>query len=137
MTSTHYEHFHTPGWHESAHTPVVDGKYIDPQTGHVRSASGAEYIGPPAIDIIVSSIEEQTNDCRYRAQRAFPMEGVLWQIMKIVYKQKISIDSLTAAPYAIRLVLAQKMTPEEFFQIADRVANRLGEEDGEEDERGS
>lgn len=116
---------HTPGWHGEARTPVVDGKYYDPNTGELRRASGGEYLGPPAVDIIVKSIHADTTQCVYRAARPFRVEALLWQVMKVVHERKLEIDSVVATAYAIRVILAHEITVEEFGEIAGEMVNGI------------
>lgn len=131
MTSNYQSRVYGPGWHESARTPVVDGKHIDPQTGEVRTSTGAEYSGPPAVDLYILSIEEKTMDCGFRIQTPFTVEAVLWQIMKVLHERKITIDSLTATNYAVRLLLSHEMTPDEFDQIRYAIVDGLWEENAD------
>ncbi|KAF4987445.1 hypothetical protein FDECE_15435 [Fusarium decemcellulare] len=121
----HPDEFHVPGWDEEAKRPIVDGKYNDPKTGELRTAAGYEYSGPPAVDIVVTSLHEDTTQCVYRAQRPFPVEKMLHQVMKVVHDRSLTIDSLIATTYHIRIVLAHEITPEEFSQISDEMANGI------------
>ncbi|KAF4964381.1 hypothetical protein FSARC_7680 [Fusarium sarcochroum] len=121
----HLEQFYSPGWDGDSRQPVVDGKYHDPRTGELRKAEGGAYLGPPAVDIIIMSIHEDTNHCIYRAQRAFPVESLLCQIMSIVRERKLRIDSLNATQYAIRIILAHPLQSNEFSEVADEMANGL------------
>ncbi len=115
---------HTPGWHEHHRTPVIDNKYYDPKTGELCVASGQfEYLGPPAVDIIVSSMHEDTSHCKYRAARPFAVEAVLCNVMRVVAEHKLEIDSLNATPYAVRIMLCNEMTVEQFNEVAIEMAN--------------
>ena len=89
--------FYAPSWHGDARTPVVDGKYEDPETGAIRVATDAEYYGgPPEVDIIILSIHEETRGFVYRSSRPFKVEHLLFQMVKIVNNRRIQIDSLNA-----------------------------------------
>lgn len=127
MSSTHPLEFHAPGWHDETQTPVVDGKYYDRVTGEIKSASDSdhhqEYMGPPAVDIIVRSQHVDTVKCVYRASRSFPMEALLCHIMKIVRDKKLVLDSVLATTYSIRIILAHKLTTDQFSDIAIDMAN--------------
>lgn len=121
---------HTPGWHADARTPVVDDKYYDRNTGELRVASNYQtYSGPPAVDIIINSQHEDTCRCTYRAAREFPMEALLWQIMRVVHDRKLGIDSLVATPYAIRIIICHEITVEEFRAISNEMANGIWHQD--------
>lgn len=121
----HPQEFYAPGWHGEARTPVVDGKYYDRATGELRVASGGEYGGPPEVDIIISSIHEDTTQCRFRASRPFPIEAILYHIMQVVHERKLEMDSLTATPYAIRVTLAHQLTADEFSDVSMKMANGI------------
>lgn len=126
MSSIHPLEFHAPGWHDEERTPIVDGKYYDRATGEIRLASEGdyqEYMGPPAVDIIVRSQHIDTVKCIYRASRPFPMETLLCHIMKVVGDKKLELDSVIATTYAIRVTLAHELTPDQFSEIALNMAN--------------
>ena len=126
MSSTHPLEFHAPGWHDEERTPVVDGKYCDRATGEIKLASDGdylEYMGPPAVDIIVRSQHIDTVNCIYRASRSFPMETLLCHIMKVVGDRKLELDSVIATTYSIRVTLAHELTPDQFSEIALNMAN--------------
>ena len=117
---------HGPGWHADARTPVIDGRYYDPKTGELRAATGhQEYLGPPAVDIIIRSQHEDTTQCVFRASRSFRVEALLCQMMEVVRDQKLEIDSLNATPYAIRIILCSELTVDDFYAAAFRMANGL------------
>lgn len=116
---------HTPGWHEEARTPVVDGKYENPTTGQVLIADCAQYLGPPAVDIIILSIHGDTAGCVFRAARAFKMEHLLANVVRVTSEKELDIDSLNASPYAIRVVLAHELTKDDFTGIALEMVNGL------------
>ncbi|CAI7565639.1 unnamed protein product [Penicillium crustosum] len=104
MSSTHPLEFHAPGWHDEERTPIVDGKYYDRATGEIRLASEGdyqEYMGPPAVDIIVRSQHIDT----------------------VVGDRKLELDSVIATTYAIRVTLAHELTPDQFSEIALNMAN--------------
>ncbi|UNI13277.1 hypothetical protein JDV02_000034 [Purpureocillium takamizusanense] len=126
MSLSHPLEFHCPGWHDEGRTPVVDGKYYDRATGEVRLAADGdhqEYIGPPAVDIIVRSQHIDTVQCAYRASRPFPMETLLCHIMKVVKERTLELDSVIATPFAIRIILSHELTPDQFSEIALDMAN--------------
>lgn len=136
MPLEHPLEFYGPGWHDTGHSPVVDGRYIDRSTGEIVAAPEGdhqEYVGPPAVDIIIMSIHDDTNQCMFRAARAFPMEVLLGHIVtNVIAKRKLEIDSLTATPFAIRVILAHPLTPEAFTDVALGMANGIWDhaEDG-------
>ncbi|KAM4066827.1 hypothetical protein HRG_000845 [Hirsutella rhossiliensis] len=136
MSSTwrpeHPQQFYAPGWHEDAKTPVVDGKYYDRATGEVRVADAAEYGGPPAVDIIVSSIHQDTVGCSTRAARPFPVEALLYHIMRVIHDGKLELDSLIATQYAIRVVLSHELTVDGFGDVADEMVNGIWKQEGEQ-----
>ncbi|UNI24511.1 hypothetical protein JDV02_010250 [Purpureocillium takamizusanense] len=123
---THPLEFHTPGWHAAANTPVVDGKYLDRATGQVRTAADhVEYDGPPAVDIIIRNVHESSVECVFRAARPFPLRALLCHMARLLEEKNIELDSLFAAPYAIRVTLAHEFTHEEFYDIAIEMANGI------------
>ncbi|OAQ86670.1 hypothetical protein VFPBJ_00710 [Purpureocillium lilacinum] len=125
-SSKHPEELFTPGWHDVAQTPVVDGKYYDRGTGEIRTATDhQEYSGPPAVDIIIYSIHEGTTECCYRAARPFPLRTLLCHIVQVIQERKLEIDSLFAAPYAIRIILADDLTREEFSEVTNAMVNGI------------
>ena len=133
MTSTskndHPDAFHSPGWDWEAQTPVVDGKIVDRKTGEVRTAGqDQEYIGPPAVDIVIMSLHENTNGIIYRSQRPFPVEKLLCNIMRVVHDRKLELDSLTATKYAIRIVLEHGLTRKELLEVTDLMSNGIWDE---------
>lgn len=62
--------------------------------------------------------------------------AVLWQIMKITREKKISIDPLTTIPYAVRLLLAHDMRPEEIDRTVDTIMESLRKESAESSKPG-
>lgn len=117
-----------PGWHEHAKTPVVDGKYVDRETGEIRTAEphSAEYLGPPAVDIIIQAIHADVTQCVYRASRQYPMEALLYNIMKVVKERNLEGDSIMATTYAIRITLAGNVTTVDMFSaVADEMSNGI------------
>jgi hypothetical protein len=44
-------------------------------------------------------------------------------MIRVVHDRKLEMDSLTATPYAIRLILAHKLTQEEFYEVTDKMVN--------------
>ena len=123
--SEHPDAIHTPSWDWVAKTPVVDGKIEDPKTGELRTASDTQYAGPPSVDMVIMSVHEDTTHCCYRSQRPFPVEKLLYQIMRVVHDRKLAIDSLTATTYAIRIVLAHELTVDEFYKVTDAMSNGI------------
>ncbi|EPE05912.1 hypothetical protein F503_08443 [Ophiostoma piceae UAMH 11346] len=130
--------FHAPGWHGEERTPVVDGKYIDRATGDVKTLKTAdvrddddvaqEYMGPPSVDVFVMSIHDATSSCAFRAARAFTMEVLLANIMKIVAERGLALDSVVATTYSIRVILADdKLTPDSFSDVALAFVNDVFE----------
>ena len=118
--------FHAPGWHGEAKTPIIDGKYCDRATGELRNSNNhEEYAGPPAVDIVVTSLHIDTADCAYRAARRFPMEALLCNVARVMARQKLDVDSVVATTYALRVVLAHELTPDAFSDIASEMANGL------------
>lgn len=122
--------FHAPGWHDTGHSPVVNGRYIDRTTGEAVAATDSdghqEYMGPPAVDIIVMSIHEDTTQCVFRASREFPMEALLGHIVtNVIRKRGLQLDSLTATPFAIRVILAHPLTSDAFTEVALEMANGI------------
>ena|ERR1711934_483373 len=128
MDSRHPLEFHGPGWHDEARTPVVDGKYYDPATGEIRTASDGdhqEYTGPPGVDIIIRSQHIDTVECVYRAARSLPMETLLCHIMKVIEEKKLELDSVMATTYTIRVILSHDLRSEEFIEIASAMAHGI------------
>ncbi len=128
MSSSHALEFHGPGWHDEARTPVVDGKYYDRATGEIRTASDGdhqEYMGPPAVDIVIRSQHIDTVQCVYRASRTLPMETLLGHIMKVVGEKKLELDSVIATTYTIRVILSHELGSEEFSEIASAMAQGI------------
>ena len=120
----HPNQFFSPGWDGDTHQPVVDGKYLDPKTGELRKAGNSSYLGPPAVDFIVQSIHEDSPiDCFFRAQRPVPIESMLCQVANAVCKRKLTIDSLNATQYSIRIILAHPLSKDEFMEVAFEMAN--------------
>ena len=131
-----------PTWHDIGESPVVDGRYIDRTTGTVVAAPEGdghqEYMGPPAVDVIVQSIHEDTTQCVFRAARPFPMAALLRHIVtNVIGKRKLEIDSVVATPYAIRVILAHALTPAAFSEIAMEMANGIWDHAQEEVQTGS
>ncbi|OAR00554.1 hypothetical protein LLEC1_07018 [Akanthomyces lecanii] len=128
MSSSHPLEFHGPGWHYEARTPVVDGKYYDRATGEIRAASDddhQEYMGPPAVDIVIRSQHIDTVQCVYRASRTLPTETLLGHIMNVVGEKKLDLDSVMATTYTIRVILSHEMRLEEFCEIASAMAHGI------------
>ncbi|CAK7210655.1 hypothetical protein SEUCBS140593_000904 [Sporothrix eucalyptigena] len=130
MPLEHPLEFHAPGWHDEGNTPVVNGFYIDRVTGKPVAAPDSdhhqEYMGPPCVDIIVTSIHEDTTQCVFRAARPFPMNALLCHIVSnVVGRRDLEVDSLMATPFAIRVTLAHPLTTEEFSEISMEMANGI------------
>ncbi|EHA24582.1 hypothetical protein CBS76997_6667 [Aspergillus niger] len=121
----HPDEIHTPSWHAASNRPIVDGKYNDPETGEVRNATGFEFSGPPAVDVIITNLHEDSSTSVRRVQLPFRVEALLVWIMRIVDERKLQIDSLNATPYAIRVVLAHELSGEEFAEVADVMATGI------------
>lgn len=114
---------HTPAWHPDEQTPVVDGKYYDKRTGElVVATDDSGYLGPPAVDIIITSVAHL---CLSRWARAFPVEQLLWQVMKVIKTNNLALDSLSVTPYAIRIILSSPATSAEMGHWANRMANGI------------
>ncbi|KAF7189752.1 hypothetical protein HII31_08859 [Pseudocercospora fuligena] len=119
-----YSTFHSPGWHYTHQTPVIDNKYIDRVTGEIKTATGhEEFLGPPAVDIIIRSQHEETVQCAFRAERSVPMAAMLYHIMMMMIKErKLELDSIIATKYTIRVILSHELSVEEFKEIAKEMA---------------
>jgi hypothetical protein len=122
--------FHVPGWHDAGHLPVVDDCNIDRSTGAVfdapEGAGHQEDTDPPAVDIVVMSVHENTTQCVFLGARPFPMAALLGHIVtNVIGKRKLEIDSVTATPFAIRVILAHPLTPTAFSEIAMEMANGI------------
>ncbi|CAG9944031.1 unnamed protein product [Clonostachys rosea f. rosea IK726] len=128
MASKHPLAIDSPGWHGEAKTPVIDGKYIDRKTGKICLAGphDQEFLGPPAVDIVINSIYSDDTPQVFHAQRSFPMEALLYQIMKVAKERKIALDSVTATPYAIRVILGQtEISKESFVEASLEMVNGI------------
>ncbi|KAJ2981346.1 hypothetical protein NQ176_g2085 [Zarea fungicola] len=121
----HPDEFDCPIWDYEANRPVVDGKFNDPKTGEVRIDTGAGYLGPPAVDLIITNIHGDSDFKIYRSQRPFPVETILCHIMRIVGDRSLKIDSVNATPYAIRVVLAHPLDVEAFDEVTDQMSNGI------------
>ncbi|GKZ36771.1 hypothetical protein AbraIFM66950_007968 [Aspergillus brasiliensis] len=121
----HPDEFFTPGWDAESNRPVVDGKYHEPKTGELRPAIGRQFAGPPAVDIIITNLHEESCGRVYRAQLPFRVERLLVWIMGVVEDRKLQLDSLNATPYAIRVVLAHELTGGEFTEVASTMAKGI------------
>lgn len=137
---THDLSFHAAGWHADLHTPVVDNKYYDPATGELVTTverDHHEYQGPPAVDLVITSFYEGADTCHHRAMRAFPMVALLAHILRVVDRRKLGIDTVTATPYAIRVIIADHITSDTFYKIADEMVNGIWDVkvEGEEKEK--
>lgn len=54
------------------------------------------------------------------------MEALLYQIMKVVKGGKIALDSVTATPYAIRVILGQtEISMESFLEASLEMVNGI------------
>ncbi|KAL4895028.1 hypothetical protein BDV59DRAFT_200285 [Aspergillus ambiguus] len=129
MSSTfqreHPDEIHAPAWDADTKRPIVDGKYNDPETGAVCEARGGEYSGPPAVDIVITNLHEDSAGNIYRGQRPFPVEKLLCWIIGVVEKRNLKLDSLVATTYAIRVVLAHELDQEQFLDVAGVMANGI------------
>ncbi|KJZ73141.1 hypothetical protein HIM_07525 [Hirsutella minnesotensis 3608] len=132
MSLSHPLAFHAPGWHDEERTPIVDGKYHDRATGEIRLAPDGdhqEYLGPPAVDVVIRSQHIDTLQCAYRTSRPFPMQTLLCHIMRVVGDKNLELDSVTATPYAIRIILSHELTPDQFSEVALDMVNGVWEHD--------
>lgn len=119
------EDFHPVHWDAEAKRPIVDGKYSDSKTGGLRTSTGAVYTGPPSVDIIIMNLHEDSNGGIYRATRPFPVEKLLFHIMRIVHERGLQIDSVNATAYAIRIILAHELKKEAFIEAAHAMLNAM------------
>ncbi|CAH0002501.1 unnamed protein product [Clonostachys byssicola] len=121
--------FHDPGWHGELRTPVVDGKYIHPKSGELRDIkdddSPGYYCGPPAVDIVIQNVAAKGT---FRKAQAFPMEGLLSVIMGVVREKNLSLDSIMATSYTIRVILSHEMTDEQYKEVAMRMIYGISDE---------
>ncbi|KAF9882815.1 hypothetical protein FE257_005122 [Aspergillus nanangensis] len=124
----HPDEIHTPVWDADTERPIVDGKYNDPETGTVREASGGQYSGPPAVDIVITNLHQESAGSIYRAQRAFPAEKLLCWIMRVVEKRNLKLDSLVATLYAIRVVLVHELDQDKFIEVSSVMTNGIWDE---------
>ncbi|PYH94517.1 hypothetical protein BO71DRAFT_398798 [Aspergillus ellipticus CBS 707.79] len=124
----HPDELHVPGWHAESNRPIVDGKYHDPATGELRAATGHEYAGPPAVDIVITNLHEASAGRIHRAQLPFRVEKLLGWMMRVVEERKLQLDSVNATPYAIRVVLAHGLDGEQFSEVAGVMANGIWED---------
>lgn len=83
----------------------------------------------PDVDIIISNLHAETAHCLYRAVRPFPVEALLYRIMRVVYNKKLEIDSLTATQYTIRVILSHELTVAEWEKVVDEMANGIWDQD--------
>lgn len=128
MSSTSGDEFHAIYWDAEANRPIVDGKYIDPKTGELRPSTGAAYTGPSSVDIIIINLHEDSNEGIYRATRSFPMEKLLFHMMRIVHERELQIDSVNATAYAVRIIMAHELKKEEFIEAAHAMLNAIWDE---------
>ncbi|KAM6510089.1 hypothetical protein FALCPG4_017717 [Fusarium falciforme] len=119
------DEFHPIHWDAEANRPVVDGKYNDPKTEELRTSTGTVYTGPPSVDIIIMNLHEDSNEGIYRATRPFPVEKLLFHMMRIVHERELQIDSVNATAYAIRIILAHELKKEEFIEAAHAMLNAI------------
>ncbi|CAG9939670.1 unnamed protein product [Clonostachys rosea f. rosea IK726] len=122
--------FHDPGWHGVLKTPVVDGKYIDPKSGELRTITNDDtspgyYSGPPAVDIVIQNV---ATDGIYRMAQPFPMEALLSVIMGVIKEKNLSLDSVMATSYTIRVILSHEMTKEQYREIARKMMHGIRDE---------
>jgi hypothetical protein len=126
--------FHAGLWDYDHKRPIVDGKFEHPVTGLVTTASKGSYsyLGPPNVDIVVMNLHEKA-DC-YRAARPFPVERVLWHVMKVIKEMGLQFHSVNATPYSVTIVLASDLEgkkyheDEGFLAVASRISNGLWNE---------
>lgn len=107
-------------------TPIVDGKYYHPITNELKTAVGHEvYSGPPAVDMVISSLHAETGGCIMRAARPFAVEALLWEVTKVIHEYDLPIDSMMVTTYATRVVIAHELTVEEFYEISGKMTNGI------------
>ncbi|KAF8861064.1 hypothetical protein BDZ45DRAFT_800280 [Acephala macrosclerotiorum] len=140
--------FHSGVWDATSKRPIVDGKFEHPITGALTPATGDRYCGPPDIDILITNIHESGGTesspppnhpfCGHLlSARPFPLEKVLWQVMKVVNEEGLEVHSLNAGSYGVTLVLAHEFKEGKgkgFREVADMMSNGLWEEDEEKEE---
>lgn len=119
--------FHSPPWHEDERTPIVDNKIISRNTGELLPGNGAGYLGPPAVDIVISNIHCDAEGYVSRNTRAFPVEKLLWQVMKVIEANDLEILSINVTTYSINVMLAHPATPSQMREWSDRMANGIWE----------
>ncbi|RMJ17216.1 hypothetical protein CDV36_003121 [Fusarium kuroshium] len=122
------DRFNPVYWDAEANRPIVDGQYNDPRTGELRTSTGAAYMGPPSVDIIIMNLHQDSNEGIYRATRPFPMEKLLFHMMRIVHERGLQIDSINSTAYAIRIILAHELKKEEFVETAHAMLNAIWDE---------
>ena len=86
--------------------------------------TGPEFLGPPAVDIVISSIAEPSLGSVWRCARRYPVQTILWEMMRLIHERQLEIDSLMVTKYAIRLVLAHEMTEEECREVSIAMTDR-------------
>ncbi|KAF4979197.1 hypothetical protein FZEAL_4570 [Fusarium zealandicum] len=59
------------------------------------------------------------------AQRPFPFEKLLFQIMRVVQDRELKAASLIATAYAIPILLAHELKLEEFKSVANDMASGI------------
>ncbi|KAJ4320928.1 hypothetical protein N0V84_005632 [Fusarium piperis] len=126
--SLHGDEFHPVHWDAKAKRPIVDDKYNDPKTGELRTSTRAIYMGPPSVDIIIMNLHEDSNEGIYCATRPFPVEKLLFHMMRIVHEHGLQIDSVNATAYAIRIILTHELKKEEFIEAAHAMLNAIWDE---------
>ncbi|KAL2674093.1 hypothetical protein Neosp_012539 [[Neocosmospora] mangrovei] len=115
-------------WDAEDKRPIVDGKHNDPQTGELRISTGAAYSGPPSVHIIIMNLHEDSNEGIFSATRSFPMEKLLFHMMRIVHERNLQVDSVNATQYAIRIILAHELNREEFNEAARAMLGAIRDE---------
>jgi len=123
FTAKHPDEFYPSGWDSEAKRPVVGGKYEDPATGELRDACGITTGGPPSVDLFVSNVHVSSLAHAMRASRPLPMRTLLRHLLSVVEKHNLDIDSVTATPYAIRLVLSHEFASLNEWMV---VSNEMG-----------
>jgi hypothetical protein len=126
--------FHTGAWDDDHKRPIIDGKFEHPVTGLVTTTStdSYSYLGPPSVDIVILNLHESGGV--YRAARPFPVEKVLWHVMRVVKEMGLQLHSLNASTYSATIVLASDLEGKThkgekgFSAVSNRISNGLWDE---------
>ncbi|CZR62689.1 uncharacterized protein PAC_12586 [Phialocephala subalpina] len=97
---------------------------LSPTSPTLTTIRGDQYFGPPDVDILITNIHESGGT--YRSARPFPLEKVLWQVMKVVREEGLEIHASTATTYGVTLVFAHELDGRKGFSfVTDRISNGL------------